>query len=171
MLLFRKFVLSVFSILALAACKYPDKPKTFEYKNKIKVEYAPYLSTSKEIHPNGIFQADNKYRDVYYIVVPQVNKADSTWFSYLYDSLTNDLKKGVAEPYILKDTAFTNEKNYQVRELSMNGKVKEKNFFFIFQLVKKDTSIYQTTGWCFKNKREVWEKDIRAINQSLTILE
>lgn len=159
------------SFFGFLSCKYPDKPKHFEYKDKISVDYAPYLSTTKDIHPNGMFQAQNKFRDVYYIVVPQVYKPDSSWFAYLYDSLSADLKKGLGEPFLIKDTAYTNSKNYRVHELSLNGKVKEKNFFFVFQLVQKDTAIYQTSGWCFKNKRELWEKDIRAMNESLTILQ
>lgn len=165
------FVSIFLVVLLLNSCKYPDTPKSFEFKEKFNIEFAPYLSKTKDIHPNAIFQAQNKYRDVYYILVPQAYKPDSLWFETLYDSLSNDLKKGVKESYVLKDTFFVNDKNYIVHELSMNGKVKEKSFFFLFQLIQKDTTIYQSAGWCFKNKKDLWEKDLRAINNSLTILQ
>lgn len=165
------FVSFLVVALLLNSCKYPDTPKSFEFKEKFKIDYAPYLSKTKDVHPNAIFQAQNKYRDVYYILVPQAYKPDSLWFDTLYDSLTNDLKNGVKESYVLKDTSYQNSKNYKVHEMELSGKVKEKSFYFLFQLIQKDTTVYQSSGWCFKNKKDLWEKDLRAINESLTILQ
>ena len=158
-------------MLLAAACKYSDKPKTYEIREKLKIEYAPYLSKTTDIHPSAAFQVQNKYRDVYYIIVRHPYISDSGYVQHLYDSLTTDLKNGVSEPLVLADSSFTNSKGYAVKEYVMSGKLKDKILLFDFQLIQKDTVLYQTSGWMFKAKKEMWFNDIRKINESLTILE
>jgi hypothetical protein len=167
----RIILYSVAILIFTAACKYSDKPKTYEIREKLKIEYPPYLSRTTDIHPSGAFQVQNKYRDVYYIIVRHPYLPDSGYVQHLYDSLTNDLKNGVAEPLVLADSSFTNSKGYAVKELVMSGKLKDKILIFDFQLIQKDTVIYQTSGWMFKAKKDMWFNDLRKINESLTILE
>jgi hypothetical protein len=167
----RFFLYSISIILLALGCKYSDKPKTYEIREKLKIEYPPYLNRTTEIHPSAAFQVQNKYRDIYYIIVRHPFLPDSGYVQHLYDSLTNDLKNGVLEPLVLADSAFTNSKGYSVKEYVMSGKLKDKILIFDFQLIQKDTVLYQTSGWMFKAKKDMWFNDLRMINESLTILE
>lgn len=165
------FILSIAGILSVSSCKYPDIPKSYEIRDKIKMEYAPYLKRTTEIHPTAAFQVQNKYRDVYYIIVPQAWKEHENYVDLLFDSLGKDLQMGVIEPYVYANESFENEKGYQVKEMRMSGKLKDKTLQFTLQLIQKDTLLYQTAGWYFKSKEDLWQKDIDAINASITILE
>lgn len=164
-------LLTAASFALLPSCKYPDIPKTYEIAEKLKIEYPPYLKRTTDIHPRGAFQAQNKYRDVYYIIVPHPWREDSAYAQKLFDSLAGDLKTGVLEPLVYLDTTFVSEKGYAVQEMKMSGKLKDKSLMFTLQLIQKDTTLYQTAGWYFKSKENLWQKDIDGINSALTILE
>lgn len=167
----RSITLILLFALIFQSCNYPDIPKEFEYTGKMKVEYPPYLKRTNEIHPRAAFQAQNKYRDVYYIIVPHPWRADSAYADFLFDSLAKDLQQGVLEPFITEEKSYENEKGYNVKELKMNGKLKDKTLGFTLQLIQKDTFLYQSAAWMFKNKQELWQKDIDEANASITILE
>lgn len=172
-MIMKKYFILILSLsfLTMFSCKYSDKPKTYEIYGKLKLDYPPYLSRTTDIHPTAAIQVQNKYRDIYYIVVRQPWLPDSGYVQHLYDSLTNDLKNGVQEPLVLSDSSFVNEKGYNVQEYVMSGKLKDKILVFDFQLIQKDTILYQTSGWMFKSKKDLWFPDMQKMNQSLTILE
>jgi len=176
----RNFILGLLltaSVLFTFSCKYPDIPKTYEIRGKLKLDYAPYLRKTTDLHTNAAIGLQNKYRDVYYIVVAHPWRADSGYVQYLYDSLANDLKNVknidglVKETLVLTDTTYTNEKGYYVQELVMSGGLRDKKLLFDMQLIRKDTFLYQTSGWMFLEKKDLWLKDIQAMNKSLTILD
>ncbi len=165
------------SSLIMFSCKYPDIPKQLEIRDYLKLDYAPYLKRTQDLHPSAAIGLQNKYRDVYYIVVPQSWKPDSGYVKYLYDSLSNDLKNvkkvehALKETMVLRDTAYTNDKGYYVQDILLTGVLKDQKLIFNMQLIQKDTMLYQTSGWCFLNKKDLWMKDIQAMNNSLTILD
>jgi hypothetical protein len=168
--------LITFSVLALFSCKYPDIPKHIDIRGKLQLDYAPYLNKTEELHPKAAIGLQNKYRDVYYIVVPQPWKSDSGYVKHLYDSLSNDLKnvtkaeQALKETVVLRDTFYTNEKGYFVQDLLLKGVLKDEKLIFDMQLIQKDDILFQTSGWCFLNKKDLWMKDIEAMNRSVTIL-
>ena len=165
-----------FSALALSSCKYPDIPKHIDIRNKLQLDYAPYLKKTEDLHPTAAIGLQNKYRDVYYIVVSQPWKSDSGYVKSLFDSLSNDLKnvtkaeQALKETVVLRDTTYTNEKGYFVQDLLLVGVLKDEKLIFNMQLIQKDSMLFQTSGWCFLNKRDVWLKDIEAMNNSIVIL-
>lgn len=164
-------------VLFVTSCKYPDIPKQLEIRDYLKLDYAPYLKKTSDLHPQAAVGLQNKYRDVYYFVAPMPWNSDSGYVKFLYDSLSNDLKNvkklehALQEILVYRDTAYTNEKGYYVQDLLMTGTLKDKKLIFNMQLIQKDTFLYQTSGWCFLSKKDMWLKDIEAMNQSLTILD
>ena len=174
---FKIFVgLLAFSVVALFSCKYPDIPKHIDIRDKLQLDYAPYLKKTEDLHPNAAIGLQNKYRDVYYIVVPQPWESDSGYVEYLFDSLSNDLKNvnkaehALKETIVLRDTSYTNVKGYFVQDILLKGVLKDQKLVFNMQLVQKDNILFQTSGWCFLAKKDLWLKDIEAMNESLTIL-
>lgn len=169
--------LLVVTLMVISSCKYPDIPKQLEIRDHLKLDYAPYLKKTADLHPSAAVGLQNKYRDVYYIVVPQPWRNDSGYVKYLYDSLSNDLKnikkveKALRETMVLRDTTYTNEKGYFVQDLLLTGVLENQKLAFNMQLIQKDTLLFQTSGWCFFNKKDLWLKDIEAMNHSLTILD
>lgn len=159
------------------ACKYPDIPKHIEIRDYLKLDYAPYLKKTPDLHPQAAIGLQNKYRDVYYFVAPHPWKADSGYVEYLFDSLSNDLKNvkkvehALQETLVYRDTTYTNENGYLVQDVLLTGTLQEKKLIFNMQLIQKDTFLYQTSGWCFLSKKDLWLKDIEAMNRSLTILD
>lgn len=170
-------VLLAGSLLTILSCKYPDIPKHLEIRDHLKLDYAPYLKKTQDLHPSAAVGLQNKYRDVYYIVVPQPWQSDSGYVKFLYDSLTSDLKNvkkvehALRETMVLRDTTYTNEKGYYVQDILLTGALKDQKLIFNMQLIQKDTLLYQTSGWCFLNKKDLWLKDIEAMNNSLTIFD
>lgn len=174
----RQFLIfGIFTILLVTSCKYSDIPKHIEVRKHLELDYAPYLNKTEDLHPNAIIGLQNKYRDVYYIVVPQKWSNDSGYVHYLYDSLSNDLKnvkkaeQGLHEVLVLRDTSYKNDKGYFVQDLLLTGVLNEKKLIFNMQLIQQGTTLFQTSGWCFWSKRDLWVKDIEAMNQSIHILE
>lgn len=169
--------LIAFSVIVLSSCKYPDIPKHIDIRNKLQLDYAPYLKKTEDLHPKAAIGLQNKYRDVYYIVVSQPWKSDSGYVKSLYDSLSNDLKnvnkaeQALKETIVLRDTTYTNEKGYYVQDLLLIGVLKDHKLIFNMQLIQKGNILFQTSGWCFLEKRDLWLKDIEAMNRSLTIPE
>lgn len=165
------------SILLLFSCKYPDIPKHLEIRDYLKLDYAPYLRKTENLHPKAAVGLQNKYRDVYYIVVAHPWNSDSGYVQYLYDSLANDLKnvskheEGLQETVVLTDSAYTNDKDYFVQDLVLTGAMKDKKLIFNMQLIQKDTLLYQTSGWLFLSKKDLWFNDIVEMNNSLVILD
>ncbi|HUH74096.1 MAG TPA: hypothetical protein VLZ75_06770 [Chitinophagales bacterium] len=175
---FKIFIgLFTFSVIALFSCKYPDIPKHIDIRNKLQLDYAPYLRKTEDLHPNAAVGLQNKYRDVYYIVVSHPWKSDSGYVKFLFDSLSNDLKnvtnadQALKETVVLRDTAYINAKGYFVQDLLLVGVLKDEKLIFDMQLIQKDSSLFQTSGWCFLEKRDLWLKDIEAMNESITIPE
>ncbi|MCO5233384.1 MAG: hypothetical protein LC105_06800 [Chitinophagales bacterium] len=170
-------IFGVFSLLLLVACKYSDIPKHIEVRKHLELDYAPYLNKTEDLHPNAIVGLQNKYRDVYYIVVPQKWSEDSAYVYYLFDSLSNDLKnikkaeQGLHEVLVLRDTSYHNDKGYFVQNILLTGVLNEKKLIFNMQLIQKDKTLFQSSGWCFWSKRDLWMKDIDAMNQSIRILD
>lgn len=159
-------------IILFSGCKYSEQPKTFE-NEQIKLEYPSYLKKDKEVFPveNLLLGLKNDYRDVFFILVDNGEKPGINGFEVMFDSLTNQLKNGIREPEIEKDTAFTIHE-MKTREMHISGIVastnQEKRMYFIFNLFEdKQGHLYQTVGWCFRHKREVWQKDIQQISYSL----
>lgn len=175
--IFKLSLISVVSLLATVACKYPDIPKHIVIRDYLELDYAPYLKKTENLHPQAAIGLQNKYRDVYYFVAHQPWSADSGYVKYLYDSLANDLKNvkkvehALQETLVLRDTSFNNSKGYYVQELLLTGTLKDEKLMFSMQLIQKDTFLYQTSGWCFLAKKNLWMKDIEAMNESLTILD
>ena len=175
---FRIFgILVIITLGFVFSCKYPDIPKHLEIRDYLKLDYAPYLRKSETIHPNAVISLQNKFRGVFYIVVPQNWSSDSGYVQYLFDSLGNDLKNvkktanGLKDPMVLRDTAYKNVNGYQVQDILVTGTLSDRKMIFDMQLIQKDTFLYQTSGWCFMDKRDMWMKDIDAMNNSLTILD
>lgn len=159
-------------VLFLHSCKYSEQPKVFE-NDKLKIEYPSYLKKSKDVFPvdNLVLGLKNDYRDVFYILTDYGKKPGENGFSVIFDSLTNQLKNGVREPMIEKDTSYTINQ-MQTREMHLSGIIaatnQEKRMYFIFNLFEdKRGNLYQTAGWCFRHKRDVWQADIQNITKSL----
>ncbi|MCO5248276.1 MAG: hypothetical protein M9887_04925 [Chitinophagales bacterium] len=165
------------SLMALLnACKYPDIPKHIEIIDQLKLDYAPYLKKAPELYPNAAIGLQNKYRDVYYFITYHPWKEDSNYVKVLYDSLANDLKNvkkldnGLQEVLVMRDTAYHNTRGYYVQDLLISGVLKERKLIYDMQLIQKDSFLFQTAGWCFLEKKDLWMKDIDAMNESLEIL-
>ncbi|HZH67803.1 MAG TPA: hypothetical protein VFD65_01270 [Chitinophagales bacterium] len=171
------FTLFSISILLFLSCKYPDIPKHLEIRDYLQLDYAPYLRKTEKLHPQAAIGLQNKYRDVYYLVVPHPWKSDSAYVQYLYDSLANDLKNisrhedGLHETIVLSDTSYVNDKDYYVQDLILTGVMKDQKLIFNMQLIQKDTFLYQTSGWLFLSKKDLWFDDIVKMNNSLIILD
>lgn len=159
-------------ILAFYSCQYSEQPKTFE-NTKIKIEYPSYLKKTKDVFPveNLLVGLKNDYRDVFFILVDNGKKPGNYGFEIMFDSLTSQLKNGIREPQVEKDTSFTIN-NFKTREVHISGIIastnQEKRMYFIFNLFEdRQENLYQTVGWCFRHKKEVWQNDIQNISYSL----
>jgi hypothetical protein len=162
----------IFIIFIFNACKYSEQPKVFENES-IYMEYPSYLKKSKDIFPvnNLLAGLKNDYRDVFFILLDYGQKPGENGFEIMYDSLTTQLKNGIREPFVEKDTSFV-QNGFKVREMHLSGIVanteQEKRMYFIFNLFEdKNAHLYQTCGWCFRHKRDIWQKDIQGIAYSL----
>lgn len=169
------FISVVFTVV-FSACKYPDIPKHIEIIDQLKLDYAPYLKKNPELFPNAAIGLQNKYRDVYYFVLFHPWKEDSNYVEFLYDSLSNDLKNvkklehGLREVLVMRDTSYHNSRGYFVQDLLVSGVLKDRKLIYDMQLIQKDSFLFQTAGWCFLEKKDLWLKDIQAMNESLEIL-
>jgi hypothetical protein len=160
------------TILLITACKYSEKPKVFQNDN-ISIEYPSYLKKDKDVFPvqNLILGLKNDYRDVFFILCDYGKKPGINGFNIMADSLVNQLKNGIREPQVEKDTTF-NINQFKTREVHISGIIastnQEKRMYFVFNLFEgKDEHLYQTAGWCFRHKRDLWQKDIQGIAYSL----
>lgn len=167
-----RYVFFLIILTIISSCKYSEQPKTFE-KDTIQLSYPSYLKKSSSVFPvsNLVLGLKNDYRDVFYIVVNHGAKPGDNGFNIIFDSLTSQLKNGIREAYIELDTSYTIN-NMKTRELHLSGIVassnQEKRMYFIFNLFEdSQQTLYQTTGWCFRHKRNIWQKDIEQITHSL----
>jgi hypothetical protein len=167
-LFFSLFIL----IFCTISCKYSEQPKIFENQN-ITLEYPSYLKNSKAVFPveNLLLGLKNDYRDVFFILLDYGQKPGINGFEVMFDSLSNQLKNGIREPFIEKDTIFQINQ-FKTREIHISGIIaatnQEKRMYFVFNIFEdKNGHLYQTSGWCFRHKREVWQHDIQNIAYSL----
>jgi len=166
------FFLLLLSLLTLSSCKYSDKPK--EYNNgKIGIQYPSYLKKDKSIYPadNLLIGVKNAYRNVFFILLDFGQRPGDNGFDVMFDSLSTQLKRGIREPFVEKDSSFTLN-GFKVREMHLSGILasmgQEKRMLFIFDLFEdKDGHLYQTAGWCFRHRRDLWQKDLENMAYSL----
>lgn len=166
------FIAMVFVIGLVSSCKYSDQPQIFKNQT-IQIEYPSYLKESKDVFPvkNLLVGLKNDYRSVYFVLLDYGQKPGDNGFEVMYDSVTTQLKHGIVEPYLEKDTSF--ELNgFKVRETHISGivtiKDQEKRMYFMIDLFEdKNGNLYQTSGWCFRHKRDLWQKDLLKIAYSL----
>ena len=158
-----------------SACKYSDKPKTFN-NGAVSLEYPSYLKSSKDIYPvdSLLIGVKNDYRNVFFILLDYGQKPGEQGFELMYDSLSTQLKRGIREPFVEKDSSF-NINGFKVREMQVSGILasvgQEKRMLFTFDLFEdKNGHLYQTAGWCFRHRRDLWEKDLQQIAYSLKSL-
>ena len=154
------------SILGLVACKYSDKYKKFTSAHDFSVEYPPYLQKSSNLHPSALVQAKNDYRDIYFVAGLYDKGTDSNAFNTFCDTTIQNLEKFIREPLIEKDSSFTLN-NLPVREILLTGTIEEKRILYVINFYNGRDKYYQTCGWFFRSKRNLWENDIKKSCRSL----
>ena len=170
-----KFWVSILVIILFSACRYSKEPKTFS-NDQLSIQYPSYLSADDGVYPkpDGILEVANDYRDVYFFLADIGQKPGPNGFDIMYDSLTTQLRNGIGESMLEKDTSFTTANGLKTREYQISGIVssekQDKRVFFILNLFEdKNGHLYQTTGWLFRHKRNLWEKDLHGAAYSLKV--
>ncbi len=158
--------------LLLSSCKYSEKPKHFT-STQINVDYPSYLSKTDKVYPGAYFQVSNIYRDVYFIAQTYEPTTDTLKIIILQDSLVGLAKKIIREPLVESQNNYTNKKGYFVSETVFTGTIdygdESKRLRYVFSTMLNKTKVLHTAGWFFQSKKDNWEKDIRFINDNITI--
>jgi hypothetical protein len=167
------FFALIFAVLVISSCEYSKEPVLFT-NDILSIEYPSYLSKNNAVYPkpDGILELANDYRDVYFFLADIGPKPGPNGFEIMYDSLTTQLKNGIKESMAEKDTSFTTANGLKTREFQVSGIVssekQDKRVFFILNLFEDQKGhLYQTTGWLFRHKRNLWEKDLHNTAYSL----
>lgn len=171
----KPFLFLLFFVALLSSCRYSDKPSTFE-NDRVEIQYPSYLSKNDGVYPkpDGILEVSNDYRDVFFFLADIGPKPGPNGFDIMYDSLTTQLFNGIGEALVEKDTAFVTANGLRTREYRVSGMVssekQDKRVFFILNLFESpDGHLYQTTGWLFRHKRNLWEQDLHDAAYSLKV--
>ena len=171
----KKFPVSIIIVFLFTSCRYSKEPNIFS-NDRLSIQYPSYLFKDDDVYPkpDGILELKNDYRDVYFFLADIGPKPGPNGFEIMYDSLTTQLKNGIGEPMIEKDTAFTTPNGLKTHEYQISGIVssekQDKRVFFILNLFEdKNGHLYQTTGWLFRHKRNLWEKDLHNAAYSLKV--
>lgn len=171
----KQFIISIFAGILFSACQYSKEPKTFS-NEQLSIQYPSYLSKNDAVYPkpDGILEVSNDYRDVFFFLADIGPKPGPNGFDIMYDSLTTQLFNGISDPLVEKDTAFVTASGLKTREYRVSGIVssekQDKRVFFILNLFETNNGhLYQTTGWLFRHKRALWEKDLHEAAYSLKV--
>lgn len=160
------YCLGLCLVTLFTGCKYADTYKKFSSPHDFSVEYPPYLQKTNAIHPSALVQAKNDYRDIYFVAGLYDKGTDSLAFKTYCDTTIGNLEKNLREPLIEKDTFLTINK-LPVREILLTGTLDEKRILYIIDFYDGRDKYYQTCGWFFRNKRNLWEADITKSCRSL----
>jgi hypothetical protein len=171
----RKYLIPFFVLIVFTACRYSKEPKKFS-NDQLSIQYPSYLSKNDAVYPkpDGILEVSNDYRDVYFFLADIGPKPGPNGFEIMYDSLTTQLRNGITEPMVEKDTAFTTSNGLKTREYHISGIVssekQDKRIYFILNLFEDPSGhLYQSTGWLFRHKRALWEKGLHEAAYSLKV--
>ncbi len=159
-------------VFIFSACKYSDKPKHYT-GNIIDVDYPSYLSKTDKVYPGARFQIHNQYRDVYFVAQDFEPSSDTSYIYILQDSLVKLAMKQMREPLIESKRNYILPKGYRVCETVFTGTIdagdESKRLRYIFTTIDAPRHVLHTAGWFFNSKKDLWEKDIRYINNNITI--
>jgi len=156
----------------LAACKYSDKPKHYTGAI-INVDYPAYLSKTDRVYPGARFQIHNQYRDVYFVAQDYEPNTDSLYVYRLQDSLVTLAMAQMREPLLESKRNYMLPKGYRACETIFTGTIdagdESKRLRYIFTTIDAPKHVIHTAGWFFNSKKDLWEKDIKYINNNISI--
>lgn len=160
------------------SCRYSKTPEVFTDKN-VSIEYPSYLFKADDVYPSKqtLLQLKNDYRDVYFILVDHGMKPGDKGFELMCDSVMTQLSRNLKEPNIeTNDTSFTTANNLKVREYRISGVLssekQDHRFEFLVDMFETPKGhIYQTAGWLLRQKRNLWQNDLKKAAHSLKVTE
>ncbi len=153
--IFLTFLLLTFII---SGCQYGEAFKTYEFADKWKIDYPPYLRKSTGVYPGAQFQAKNNYRGVATFLKEKNGVLDVTLF---FDSLSTQLQSNLVDPVLELDSVYEiNGTTFKTKHIT--GIIEDKRVFYLFSGIEMDGKLYHYSGWMPNDKRSLWQNDFEA---------